>query len=92
MDREETLNRLTDRAVKRHERSIELLTTFLQEASCLVLVFGILDTFASNKLTWRVGGVVTTLGTVLFLAAFSVRYVCFRIVRMLIEWSLTIQE
>ncbi len=92
MPDEQTIQALADHAIQQHGRSIDLFTTFLQESSVLVLVFGILDTYAQDKLTWTVGKVVAGLGISLFVAAFTFRWVCCRIVRLLIRYALTIQE
>jgi hypothetical protein len=92
MPNEQTIQALADHAIQRHNRSIDLFTTFLQESSVLVLVFGILDTYAQGKLTWTVGKVVAVLGISLFVAAFTFRWLCCRVVRVIIRYALTIQE
>ena len=92
MPDEATISVLTQSAMERSERNITIWTTFLQEASVLVLVFGILDTYAANRLTVTVGFVVGILGLALLGAAFAVRQV-FRwfIRRSVVSW-LTLQE
>lgn len=59
--------------MERNDRISGILTSFFQEASVLVYVFGILDTYANNKLTRDVGTVVAALGTALLIAAFGVK-------------------
>jgi integral membrane sensor domain MASE1 len=92
MPNEQTVQALADHAINRYTRSIDLFTTFLQEASVLVLVFGILDTYSQDKLTWTVGKVVAVLGVALLVAAFTFRWMCCRIVRVVIRYAMTIQE
>lgn len=92
MPNEQTIKELADHAIERHDRSIVLFTTFLQESSVLVLVFGILDTYAQNKLTWSVAKTVVGLGVALFVAAFTFRWMCCRVVRFVIRYGLTMQE
>ena len=58
----------------------------------MVLVFGILDTYASGKLTPTVIKVVATLGFSLLVAAFAVQWVYYKIIRLVIRYTLTIQE
>ena len=63
MPDEATISMLTDSAMFRSERTIGILTPVsLQEASVLVFVFGILDTYAGNRLTATVGEIVSALG------------------------------
>ena len=76
----------------RNERSITIFTTFFQEASVLVFVFGILDTYANNRLTTIVGEVVAVLGSALLIAAFSVKLVFHRLSRRAVKQWLTLQE
>jgi hypothetical protein len=92
MPDEKTIADLTAEALRRNEWFIQILTTFLQEASVLVLVFGILDTYASNKLTVRVGVIVAGLGLTLLVAAFAVRSIFYRFLRRGIRNVLTMQE
>ncbi len=92
MPDDKTIAELTSLALERNERVIGIWTTFLQEASVLVLVFGVLDTYASNKLTMRVGFIVAGLGLALLGAAFSVKSVFFRILRRGVINFLTLQE
>lgn len=44
---------LADRLVRELQREISLAQSFFHEASVLVLVFGILDAYVSDKLTKR---------------------------------------
>jgi hypothetical protein len=92
MPEEQTIKALAEHALKRNKRSIDLLTTFFQESAAMVLVFGILDTYASGKLTPTVIKVVATLGFSLLVAAFAVQWVYYRIIRLVIHYTLTIQE
>jgi hypothetical protein len=92
MPEEQTIKTLAGHALERNKRSIELLTTFFQESAAMVLVFGILDTYASGKLTPTVIKVVATLGFSLLVAAFAVRWVYYRLIRVVIRYTLTIQE
>jgi len=92
MPDEKTIKELAEHALTRNKRSIDLLTTFFQESAAMVLVFGILDTYASSKLTPTVIKVVTTLGFSLLVAAFAVQWVYYRIIKLVIRYTLTIQE
>lgn len=78
--------------VERNKRSVEILTAFLQEASVLVLVFGILDAYNSNRITFRIGEVFAALGTLLLLAAFMVRWLAYRAARIVVKALLAAQE
>jgi hypothetical protein len=79
-------------AVERHDRAIGILTSFLHEAAVLVLVFGILDTYASNKLNRRIGEMVFCGGFFLLFAALAFRSICYRFMRMVIRWTMDIQD
>jgi divalent metal cation (Fe/Co/Zn/Cd) transporter len=92
MPDEATISKLTDAAMERNKRSIEILTTFFQEASVLVFVFGILDTYSSGKLTVAVGEVVGFLGFALLIAAFVVKSVFYRMTRRSVSKWLSLQE
>jgi hypothetical protein len=92
MPEEQTIKALAEHALDRNKRSIDLLTTFFQESAAMVLVFGILDTYASGKLTPTVIRVVATLGFSLLVAAFAVKWVYYRLIRVVIRYTLTIQE
>jgi hypothetical protein len=92
MPEEQTIKALAEHALQRNKRSIDLLTTFFQESAAMVLVFGILDTYASGKLTPTVIKVVATLGFSLLVAAFAVKWVYYRLIRLVIRYTLTIQE
>jgi hypothetical protein len=92
MPDEKTIRELAEHALDRNKRSIDLLTTFFQESAAMVLVFGILDTYASSKLTPTVIKVVATLGFSLLVAAFAVKWVYYRLIRLVIRYTLTIQE
>jgi hypothetical protein len=92
MPDDKTINDLTVLALKRSERLISILTTFLQEASVLVLVFGILDMYVGNKLTVRAGLIVGTLGFALLVAAFAVNSIFYRVLRLWVAHLLSLQE
>jgi hypothetical protein len=92
MPDETTIKKLAEHALDRNKRSIDLLTTFFQESAAMVLVFGILDTYASGKLTSTVIKVVATLGFSLLVAAFACKWVFYRFIRVVIRYTLTIQE
>ena len=92
MPEEKTIEELTAAALERSSRVIEIWTTFLQEASVLVFVFGILDMYAGGKLTVRVATVVAVLGLSLLGAAFSVKSVFYRLLRRGVVHLLTLQE
>jgi len=92
MPDDQTIEQLAKHALDRNKRSIDLLTTFLMESAAMVLVFGILDTYSSGKLTSTVIKVVAIVGLALFIAAFAVQWAYFRLIRLVIRYSLTIQE
>jgi hypothetical protein len=92
MPEEVTISILTKTAMERSRRSIDILTTFFLEASVVVFVFGILDTYSSGKLTLRVGIVVGTLGVALLCAAFLVQGVFHRMTRRRVVRFLILQE
>jgi|HubBroStandDraft_2_1064218.scaffolds.fasta_scaffold74461_2 uncharacterized membrane protein len=92
MPDERIIHQLAEHALERNGRTLELATSFLQEASVLVLVFGILDTYASGKLTRSVISIVLVVGLSLLAAAFSLRWICYRFMRRVIRYTLTIQE
>jgi hypothetical protein len=92
MPDEKTIRELAEHALVRNKRSIDLLTTFFQESAAMVLVFGILDTYASDRLTPTVIKVVAALGFSLLVAAFAVQWVFYRLIRLVIWYTLTIQE
>jgi Zn-dependent membrane protease YugP len=66
MPDQRTIEAATEYSVFRFKRAIEMITAFLSEASVLVLVFGLLDMYSTNKLTWNVGEVVAGSAAVLF--------------------------
>ena len=92
MPDERIIDQLAEHALERNERTINLATTFLQEASVLVLVFGILDTYASGRLSRSVVGIVLAVGLSLLAAAFALQWICYRFMRRVIRYTLTIQE
>jgi hypothetical protein len=92
MPDDKTVNALTGVALKRYKRLISIWTTFLQEASVLVLVFGILDMYVGNKLTVRAGLIIGTLGFALLVAAFSVKSIFYRVLRLWVVHLLSLQE
>jgi len=92
MPDEQTIKGLAEHALERNKRSIDLLTTFFQESAAMVLVFGILDTYASDKLTPTVIKVVATLGFSLLVAALALKWVFYRFIKLVIRYTLTIQE
>jgi hypothetical protein len=87
-----TISLWTKAAMERNERFVGILTTFFHEASVLIFVFGILDTYSTGKLTWHVGAVVGGLGFAFLLAAFSVRNVVHRFIRFRVRRWLILQE
>ena len=92
MPEDATVDALTEAAMERNDRIIVIFTTFFQEASVLVYVFGILDTYANNKLTSEVGWVVAALGTALLVAAFAVKPVFLLLSRRAVKNWLMLQE
>jgi hypothetical protein len=92
MPEEQTITALAEYSLERNKRSIDLLTTFFQESAAMVMVFGILDTYASGKLTLTVIEVVATLGFFLLVAAFAVKWLYYRVIRVVIRYTLTVQE
>ena len=92
MPDDKTIAALTVVALERNRRLIDILTTFFQEASVLVFVFGILDLYASNKLTVRIGVIVGALGFVLLLAAFAMKSLFYRALRRNVVHWLTLLE
>jgi hypothetical protein len=92
MPDEQIIDQLAEHALERNGRTITLATTFLQEASVLVLVFGILDTYASGKLSRSVVSIVLVVGLGLLVAVFSLQWICYRFMRRFFRYTLTIQE
>jgi uncharacterized membrane protein len=92
MPDEQIIEQLAKHALERNRRTIDLATTFLQEASVLVLVFGILDIYGSGKLSRSVVSIVLIVGLGLLAAAFSLQWICYRLMRRVIRYTLTIQE
>jgi uncharacterized membrane protein len=92
MPDEQIIHQLAENALERNRRTIDLATTFLQEASVLVLVFGILDTYSTDKITKTVVGIVVAVGFILLVAAFSLRWLCYRFLRRLMKYTLSVQE
>lgn len=92
MPDEATIKELTTAAMARNSRTIDILTTFFQEASVLVFVFGILDTYANNRLTIRVGEVVGGLGFALLIITFNVKPVFHKLTKRAVVRWLTLQE
>ncbi len=84
-----TIEAATEYSIFRFKRVIELITNFFSEASVLVLVFGLLDMYSTNRLTWNIGELVAAASAVLFAAAISVRPVFFVILRWMIRHSIT---
>ena len=85
---EKLISDLTMAAMERNQRSIEIWTSFLQEASVLVWVFGLLDTWAKDALTIRMAIGVSLSGALLLFAAFSVRSMYYRITkRTVVKWA-----
>jgi hypothetical protein len=64
---------LVKKAKGRNKRLVDILTTFFSEASVLIFVFGILDTYASGKLSVMVAAAVACAGSIFFLAALGVQ-------------------
>jgi hypothetical protein len=75
-------------AIEMNSRSIDLVVGYLNEASVLVLVFGILDTYANGKLSWTVAVVVVGLAFALFAVAMSTRLILYRVARIILRSSL----
>jgi hypothetical protein len=71
MPDERIIHQLAEHALERNRRTIDLATTFFQEASVLVLVFGILDTYSTGKLSRSVIGIVLAVGLTLLAIALS---------------------
>jgi uncharacterized membrane protein len=92
MPDEQIIQQLADHALERNRRTIDLATAFLHDAAVLVLVFGILDTYATGKLSRSVVGIVVIVGLGLLAAAFSLQWICYRFMRRVIRYTLTIQE
>lgn len=89
---ERRIREATVQAIERHSRAIDVLTGYLNEASVLVLVFGILDTYSSNKLTIRVGEIVVATAFVLFVGAVSLRLFIYWLVGFFMRVSLEADE
>jgi hypothetical protein len=87
MEDERIVEAAAEYSVYRFKRAIELITSFLSEAAVLVLVFGLLDTYSTNRLTWTVGEIVAATSAVLFFAALSVRAFFFVLFRWMIRHS-----
>ena len=79
-------------ALERHSRSVDIIVGYLHEASVLVLVFGLLDTYSSNRLNWRVAEVVFGLAFVLFVAALTVRWVLYKSLKVIFKFVITSVE
>lgn len=92
MPDERTIEAATEYSVFRFKRAIELITSFLSEASVLVLVFGLMDMYSTNRLTRSVGEVVAATSAVLFAAALSVRAVFYAVFKWMIKHSLAAME
>ena len=92
MPDDQTIKALAELALEKNSRTIEILTTFLQEASVLVLVFGILDTYAAGKLSHNVISIVLAVGLTLLAGAFSVRWIVYRFMCLVMRFALTVQE
>jgi hypothetical protein len=92
MPNERTIEAAANYALEKNARTIDLIVGYLNEASVLVLVFGILDTYSTGRLTWKVGGLVVGLAFVLFLAAMATRWVIFRFLKVVLRYSLRTLE
>lgn len=79
-------------AEKRNERLVGILTSFFQEASVLVFVFGILDTYAANRLSRGVAVVVGILGFAFLIAAVAVKRVFDRLATRRIRHVMALVE
>lgn len=82
--------RLIEESKKRNKRLVDILTTFFQEASVLIFVFGILDTYSSGKLSRGVAVVVALSGFIFLIAAVSVQrafdWLAIRKVNRMAKW------
>src|SRR5579872_921044 len=67
--------------LERHNREVDLVTSYLHEASVLVLVFGLLDTFATGRLDWTVAKFVVSIAFVLFAAALATPWMVYQCLR-----------
>ena len=88
MSNERTIEAAAKYAIEKNARTIDLIVGYLCDASVLVLVFGILDTYSTGKLTWSVSGFVVGLAFVLFLAAMATRWVIFRFLKVVLRYSI----
>jgi hypothetical protein len=92
MPNERTIESAAKYAIEQNSRSLDLLVGYLNEASVLVLVFGILDTYATGRLNWMVAGFVVVLSFVLFLAAMATRWIAYRVLKVVLRFSLATVE
>lgn len=67
--------------LERHKREVDLVTSYLQEASVLLLVFGLLDTYATRRLDWTVAKFVVSIAFVLFAAALATPWMVYQCLR-----------
>jgi hypothetical protein len=67
--------------LERHNREVDLVTSYLHEASVLVLVFGLLDTFATGRLDWTVAKFIVSIAFVLFAAALATPWMVYHCLR-----------
>jgi hypothetical protein len=79
-------------ALDRHTRSIDLIVGYFHEASVLVLVFGLLDTYSSNRLDWSVARIVCALAFLLFVIALGMRWLLYRFLRIIFRFVITSVE
>lgn len=78
--------------LERHKREVDLVTSYLQEASVLLLVFGLLDTYATRRLDWTVAKFVVSIAFVLFAAALATPWMVYQCLRGILiaglDWSI----
>jgi len=92
MPDERTIEAAAKYAVEKNHGSIDQIVGYLNDASVLVLVFGILDTYSTGKLTWPVAYLVVGLAFALFIAAIATRWVIYRFLKIVLRYSLRTVE
>src|SRR4051794_32796659 len=88
MPNERTIEAAARYALEKNHRSIDQIVGYLNDASVLVLVFGILDTYSTSKLTWPVAYFVVSLAFALFIAGMATRWIIYRILKVVVRYSL----
>jgi len=92
MANERTIEAAAKYAIEKNARSIDLVVGYLNEASVLILVFGILDTYSTGKLNWTVGYVVVGLAFGCFVAALATRWMIYKVLKIVIRFSMSTLE